>query len=145
MKIWRAEPHWLIRMDKGDEIISSLERFAKAEEIKTGSITGIGGVGPVTLAFYEIKKRDYATKIFKVEYELLSLQGNFSVLDQKPHVHLHAILGDSKFRAFGGHVVKMTVALTAEIIVVPDAYQMDRAVDQKLGLKLWHGCKPCEI
>src|SRR3990167_293331 len=145
MKIWKTEPHWLIRIDKGEEIITSLEKFAKDESIKAGSIRGIGGVGPVTLAFYDIKKMDYKTKIFKGEYELLSLSGNVSILNQKPHIHLHAILGDEKFLTFGGHVVKMTVALTAEIIAIPDTYQMDRIINKELGLNLWGGCKICEV
>ena len=145
MEAWRTEPHWFIRLDKDEEVIESLQKFATKEKITAGSIRGIGGVGPVTLAFYEIKEKDYSTKIFKGGYELLSILGNFSILNQIPYIHVHAILGNSRFQTFGGHVVRMTVALTTEIIVLPDTYQMDRTEDKGLGLNTWDGCKICEI
>src|SRR3990167_7606502 len=116
MKLWRTDIHYLLRLDRGEEVVSTLKEFSKTNNVKSGSIKGVGGVGPATLAFYDRLKKQYLTKTFNEEYELLSLLGNFSIFNNQPVAHCHAILSGEDFKAFGGHVMEMTVALTCELI-----------------------------
>jgi len=145
MKAWRTDPNCMVRLDRGEDLIPSLLQFAEEYKITAGSIQGIGAVGPVELAYYDFSKKEYQTKNFDGEYELLSLIGNFSMKDNKPQAHIHVVLADRDFKAFGGHLMGATVAVTAEIIVSPDVYQMDRGMDDAIGLATWSGCKVCEI
>ena len=62
--------------------------YAEREGLKLGQLTGIGALKDVELGFYHLKDKTYDRKMFKGEAELLSLDGNLTLFENKPFFHI---------------------------------------------------------
>jgi len=107
---------YMIRLEKGEEIAESLKRFCQEKGIKSGSISGIGATDNISIKYYDLEQKKYDSKHFGGEnYEILSLNGNVSLLNNEPFTHLHITLADSHHHAFGGHLESAVISVTCEI------------------------------
>lgn len=129
--------NYLIRLDLNQEIMSTLQKWAKEHGHTAGSFQGIGALKEAELGFYHLHEKTYEKKVFKDEMELISLHGNLSLVDGEPFVHIHVSLGDSQFKVWGGHLFSAKVAVTAEIFFRP--FHADKTVirefNETIGLK----------
>jgi predicted DNA-binding protein with PD1-like motif len=132
---------WFLRLDKGEDLFSILEKWALNNEMKAGHLSGIGALKDVELGFYHLAEKHYDRKMFPKEAELLSLDGNLCSLDGKPFFHIHAVLGNEKFEAFGGHLFSAKVAVTCEINFRPFQENIVRTPNEEIGLNLLNFCK----
>ena len=130
-----------IRIDKDEDLFESLLAWAEKEQIKSGHLSGIGALKDVELGFYHLNKKQYERKVFPKEAELLSLEGNLSFLDNKPFFHIHAVLGDEGFRAFGGHLFSAKVAVTCEINFREFDEQVIRTMNDEVALNTISFCQ----
>lgn len=126
----------LIVLDRGDELISSLEEFAKEKDLAGASIQAIGGAAQVTVGFYDIKTQSYIWQDYDEALEVLSLSGNLSWVDGGPFWHIHGVFSGVDFAAFGGHVKKLVVGLTLEIQITPSNVRLTRVKETETGLSL---------
>jgi predicted DNA-binding protein with PD1-like motif len=133
MQHQRTDHGWLLRLDAGEEIIASLQAFATAHGIVGGVITGIGAVGETELGFFVRESRSYIRRTFTGDHEILSLLGNFSVLDGVPFPHCHLILCGEDFAAHGGHLFKGLVTVTCEIHILTASRTIVRTPRPDLG------------
>lgn len=136
MKSRQTDRGYILRLDRGEEILTSVTAFAKAEKIEAAFVTGIGAVKDVTLGIFQRDKKEYSQKAFDGEYELLSLDGNLSMVDGEQFTHLHCVLSGNDYVAFGGHLFGATVAVTGELRVVPLGGRLERRLNPEIGLKL---------
>src|SRR3989339_949918 len=114
MEFALADAACIARFDRGEIIPDRLTEFAREQKWLSAYITGIGAVKDVTLACFDLEQKKYLE--FQVDgvVELLALNGNLSILNDKPFWHLHAIVGDRQGNVRGGHVVHLEVAITLE-------------------------------
>lgn len=127
----------LLRLEKGEDVVSSLRKFALDYDMAFFQISAIGAVENVNLSYYNVKTKKYQDKIFPNKYELTSLSGNLSCLNGQPSVHLHCTLSDDKFEVIGGHLNEARVSLTVEIIAEKLTNDIiDRKYDDETGLNL---------
>jgi hypothetical protein len=137
MKFEKLNDNYLVKLEKGEEIIKTLTQFCEDNNIKSGTVAGIGGADDITLKYYDPEKKEYLSKNFNGKnYEIISLNGNISLLDEKPFLHLHAIIGDSDYRTFGGHLAMATIAITGEIIINLADKAINRKMDNEFKLNL---------
>ena len=68
----------LITLDTGDEIIDSIYKIVKNENISFGWLNAIGAIEEVTIGAYPMAKKGYIKKSLIGEYELVSLNGNIT-------------------------------------------------------------------
>jgi hypothetical protein len=127
---------YIIRLDPGEEIITSLKEFCMREKIKLGSITGVGAVNQATLGLFDPADKKYYEKELHGNFELAPIAGNISSMQGEPYLHLHANLGDKEQRSFSGHLNKAIVSATCEIIVDTIEGELERQADPKIGLNL---------
>ncbi len=132
----RLKTYYILRLQKGEEIISSLTAFAKKYKIKSAFIFGLGVGENLTLGYFDAHKKEYIKKQFKSEYEFTSLLGNISYFEKEPVIHIHVTITDSKFKAIGGHLFSGYVPATLEIIVITLSRKILRKSDKATGLKL---------
>ena len=132
---------WVLRLDKDEDLFSTLESWAEEEDITLGQVSGIGALKNIELGFYHLRDKKYERKKFPKEAELLSLQGNISLFNEKPFFHLHAVLGDENYCAFGGHLFKADIAVTLEIYIRPFSGRAAREPNHEVGLNLLNFCK----
>jgi len=136
----KSNESYLIRLYKDESLFESLERFCIKENIISGTFNGIGALKNCELGFYHLDKKEYEKKVFPQDAELLSLVGNVSLLNKKPFLHIHTVLGASDFSTFGGHLFKAEVAVTAEIIFRPLNLEVHRGFESEIGLNLLQMC-----
>lgn len=114
---------YYVRLDRGDEIISSLISMCVGEGVQSATFSGIGGCGDA-----EIKVFSPAEGVFRVErvegmLELVSIMGNvISDGFGNRSCHAHALFSyeeDGEHRIVAGHLGSSTVRYTAEIEVRP--------------------------
>jgi hypothetical protein len=125
----RIDHYYLIRLEKGEEIIETLTNFCRQNKIFSGYIQGLGAVLDAELALYSLSQKKYFTKIFQGDYEIINLFGTIS----EPKLHLHLTLGDQEMRTFGGHLKKGIVSVLAEIILVPGSLTIKRKMNLEIG------------
>jgi len=126
---------FFIRLDPGEEVITTLEKIAVENGIKFGFIFGIGAVKNVELGYYT-GKRYVRNRLYEF-FEVTSLIGNISMLKDKPFVHCHITLGKENGEIIGGHLFKAEVSYTMEIMIIAAEQPiLERKYDEKTKLNI---------
>jgi uncharacterized protein len=136
MKIQKQDNSYVVILEIGEELISSLTGFANQEQVTAASISAIGALRDFELGYYYPDRKEYGRKKFEEIAELISCTGNIAIRQEVPFIHAHAVLGRNDFTVVGGHLFEGIVAVTAEIIVFPLADRMERSYDERTGLYL---------
>lgn len=126
-----------LRLNRGEEMVSTLAKVCKKESIKCGSITGIGAVGHIVLGLYRVEEQKYHSNTFDGEMELTSLLGSVSEMDGKVYLHLHATAAKADGAVVGGHLNEAVVSGTGEIFIQILSGSIGRIPDPATGLNLF--------
>lgn len=127
---------YLVRLDRGEEILETLTDFCNNTGIKTGWISALGSVQEAELSFFDLGKKEYVSKEFKGMHEIASLTGNISKKEGEIHIHAHAVLGDTDMKSHAGHVMRAVVGATCEVFIVIFEGKVLRTYDENTGLYL---------
>jgi len=136
MKFKKFGNKWVIRIDKGEEIVQTLTKICKDNKIKLGSISGIGAVSKATIGLFETKSKEFHTKELSGDYEITNLSGNISTMNKEVYPHLHITLADKNQQTFGGHLSSAIISGTGEIIVEEIEGEIERRFNKEVGLNL---------
>jgi predicted DNA-binding protein with PD1-like motif len=104
MKARKAGRGYILMFERGDRLVADLAEFCRSRKIGAGTFTGIGSCRRAELGFFDPKTKKYAFKTFRGPHEIAALVGNISLMDGRPVVHAHAVLGSRDFKAFAGHL-----------------------------------------
>jgi hypothetical protein len=127
------------RLPQGADLLESITRICKEENIKIGKITAIGAVKKAVIAIYDQTEKKYHNLEFNKEMEMVSCIGNVSILNGQPFVHCHISLADEQGRCFGGHLMVGTEIFVCELIIEEfEGEPIERVYDEQTGLSLWH-------
>jgi predicted DNA-binding protein with PD1-like motif len=126
---------FVMRIERGEEIVTSLGKFCKDQKIKGGFFYGVGACDNVVLAHYNVGTKKYKEVSFKKPLEMASLTGSIGY-EKNLIVHAHAVFADDKMQTIAGHLVSAVVSGTAEVhlIKLPN---LPKRFDKKTGLKLF--------
>ncbi len=128
------DTRYLVRFEAGEKYPGDFQTLARDNDWRSGSISGIGGVSDVVLAYYDVATRNYLTIPVDGIVELVSLSGNLAEFNGALIWHCHATVGDRNGSLKGGHLVGLTVALTLECWVTPHTVRVSRRRDETAGL-----------
>lgn len=128
---------YVIRFDKGEEIVNKLTKFCKKENIKLGSVSAIGATNEVTLGIFNTMDKSYNASTLKGAHEITSLIGNISTMDGEVYLHLHITVSNHNKQVFGGHLNSAVVSATCEMIVDAIDGEVDREFSDEIGLNLF--------
>lgn len=128
---------YVVRLDVGDEIMESLTALCKKEDIKAATVQGLGATNNVTVGYYSTVAKKYFPKTFNQQFEIISLNGNISVKDDEPYLHLHIALSDENYTFFGGHLNNAVISITAEIFVTKLNGMLNRRVNEETQLNIF--------
>ncbi len=132
-----TEDSYLLRLERGEDVIESLIEFARKNHIKGAMFHGLGGASHAAIGIYKLSEdREYHFTDFDGDLEIISMNGNISWSDDEPVVHCHATISGPDLQAYGGHVKSMTVAGTCEILLDTRTGPLTRSLDEGIGLKL---------
>ncbi len=136
MKFKKIGSKWIVRIDKGEEIVETLKKFCKDNKIKLGTISGIGATDRVTIGLFNTKNKQYHSQELIGDYEITNLSGNISTMNGEIYLHLHISLADSKYNAYGGHLNSAVISGTGEIVIEEIEDIIEREFNEEAGLNL---------
>ncbi len=125
---------YMMRLEKGDDILNSLKRFAQARRIRAAVLEGIGSLNKVKLGHYDFTTKEYKFETFQEDLEILALSGNISTLNREPLPHAHVTLGRRDFSVIGGHLDEGSSANMVEIWLRQLSGKLFKARDDQIGL-----------
>ncbi len=125
------------RLDRGEEILTEIEKIAKAESIKLAKVSAIGAVNDFTVGVYDVDKKEYKANSFTGDYELLSLLGNINTMNGEYYCHLHMSAGNEKGEVFGGHLNRAVISVTCEMFIDIIDGTVDREHNDEIGINLF--------
>lgn len=126
----------ILRCDPGDEIVESITRLAKDEDIALASVSGLGAIKEFTAGVFNTSTKEYKSNSFSGAFEIVSLTGTITRRGGKPYLHLHMSAGDAEGRVFGGHLNRAVVSATSEIVIRVLPGSVGRKASDKIGLNL---------
>lgn len=127
---------YVMRINKGEEIIETLKAFAKESGVKLASISGIGAVNKATIGLLDTSTKKYVSRELLGDFEIASLTGNLSTMKGEPYLHVHACLADRYNNTYGGHLSYAVVSVTGEIFINALDGEIDREFDSEIGVNL---------
>jgi len=140
MEYRKFNEKYYVRLDKGDEITSSLIDLCVRENIRTAQISGIGGCEKAVVGVFDLAKKEYAREEVCAMLELISLDGNVTFYEEKPYIHAHASFAyhkDGQPAILTGHLLEAVIGLTGEIILTPADGKIGRRFIPELGIRVW--------
>ena len=89
---------FVVILDTGDEILSSLKSVAQTERLAGSSFKAIGALSGVELGWFNWETKKYQTAVqLEEQVELLSLIGDIALKDSEPQVHAHLVIGTTRW------------------------------------------------
>lgn len=137
MKFLKLGRKYFVRIDKDEEVVASLKQFCNDNDVKLGSVTGIGAANRVTIGIFNTITKEYHNKELAGEYEITNLTGNITAKDGEVYLHLHITLGDEENKAWGGHLNECWISGTCELVIDTIDGEVGRVFDEYSGLNLW--------
>ncbi len=125
---------YFLRLDVGDEIVSSLHHLAETENILAGSVFGIGATNDVTVGLFDTQKKQYYSNTYLGDMEITSLTGNISRQNGQPYLHLHITIADETNQVIGGHLNRGVISITGEITVLSATLATNREFSEEKGI-----------
>ncbi|MHA2362521.1 MAG: PPC domain-containing DNA-binding protein [Candidatus Hodarchaeales archaeon] len=138
MQFKQKDDTFILRLDKGETIIETLQKFLEEKEINGGFFTGLGAVNQIILRYFDQNENKYYEKTFNEDLEVTSLIGNITMFQGKPAIHSHIVLGNKEFQSISGHFTEGTVGATLEVILIKREFGVIRKLNENLGLNLLH-------
>lgn len=137
MEYRRFKDKYLVRLQKGEELIESILKLAREENISLGRVSGLAAVDKVEISLYAADTKEYLIKELTGDMEIVSLEGNIAEKDGEAYLHLHGSVAHEENRVYGGHMHYARVSVTAELIVDVIDGNVDRQFDEETGANLW--------
>ena len=125
----------VVRLDKGDEIISSVRNLMEELNIKCASVSGIGATDDVTFGIYNASNKEYVKYNVKEDLEITSLIGNLTRQNGAPYLHLHINLAGFN-GVYGGHLNRAIISVTSEIFIDVIDTEVERKLNEEIGINL---------
>ena len=127
----------IVRVDKGEEILTQLQRVAEEEKIRLAGVEALGAVDDFTVGVFNTTEKKYYSKRFRGAYEIVSLTGTISTMNGQYYAHLHMSAGDETGTVRGGHLSQAVVSATCEMVIRVIDGTVDRTFDGDIGLNLF--------
>lgn len=127
---------FLLRFDKGEEVITGLQEYCRENTIRAGNFQALGAAGEVVLSYYNLDKKVYEDSTLSEDLEIVSMVGNIAMMDDNIIIHSHAVFGRHDLSTVGGHIKRLIVSATCEVTLTTFTGDITRAYDEETGLNL---------
>lgn len=128
---------YVIRFDKGEEVLDKLTTFCKEQGIKLATVSAIGAANEIKLGLFNTGEKNYHATTLKGDYEITSLSGTVSTMNQEVYLHLHITVSDHELHVYGGHLNSLVISATCEMVMDVMDGEVDRAFSDEIGLNLF--------
>lgn len=126
----------VLRLEKGEEVIESIKNLCEKEDIKVGSISGLGASNHVVVGLFKVDEKKYYSNTFEDDFEITNLTGNISRMNGEVYLHIHGTFANVEGKCVGGHLNKAVISATSEIIIDKINGEVGRQFSEEIGLNL---------
>ena len=137
MEYTRYENDYVIRLDKGEELIRCLTDFCEKEHISYGSVTGIGASDRVLIGIYDVQEQLFHQTEFNEVMEITNITGNITRTNNGPYLHIHISLAREDLSQIGGHLKECRISATCELHLHTVPLKIGRQPDPETGLNIY--------
>ena len=138
MEYRRFDKKIIVRIDRGEEILSKIKEVALAENIKLASVSALGATDDFTVGVYNVEEKKYYSSHFEGQFEIVSVTGTINTMNGEVYTHIHFSAGNDKGQVFGGHLNEAKVSATCEMVIEIIDGEVDRFKDEEVtGLNLF--------
>lgn len=127
----------IARIDKGEEILTTIKEISLKENIKLASVQALGATDEFTVGVYKVDEKKYYANEFKGYFEIVSMTGTINTMNGEFYTHIHMSAGNDKGEVFGGHLNKAVVSATCEMVIDVIDGSVDRKYDEETGLNVF--------
>ena len=92
----RFNDTYMLRIDKGEEVIRSLTELCEKENIRLAQVDAIGAANSAAIGVYDLETASYHREDLPFFVEIASLSGSVTEMNGKPYIHLHTTLADQQ-------------------------------------------------
>ncbi len=131
------DAHYVIRIDKDEEVLQKLTALCEIEDIKCASVVGLGAAKKVQIGLFDTRDKKYNSIEIEEPMEITSLVGNVSRKDGEVYLHLHINVCDKSMNVKGGHLNYCIIGATCELVLTKLDGEVNRKFDEKIGLNLF--------
>lgn len=127
----------VVRLDRGEEVITSISDICRKENITAGKISGIGAANRTTIGIFDPEKQKYSSTTYEGDYEISNITGTVSVMKEEPYLHLHITIGNPvSGQCHAGHLSESVISATSEIFIEINDGILNRRFDDTIGLNI---------
>jgi hypothetical protein len=128
---------YAVVLEKGEEVMGCLQKFAAAEQLYAAQLTGIGAFSDLVLLYFDWEKKEYLRNAVREQVEVASLVGDVAQAPTgEPALHIHLVVGRRDGSALAGHLGEAHVRPTLELIVTESPAHLRKVKDAETGLAL---------
>jgi predicted DNA-binding protein with PD1-like motif len=127
---------YVLRLDPGEEVITTLEGWLAEQQIHLGYFVAFGGFEGVQLQYFNIHSRQYEKRNADQQLEVVSLLGNIALQDGRPKIHAHCIVADEHDQTYGGHLGSGIVKPVLEVFLTAIDGTLERVEDKDRHLHI---------
>ena len=136
-KFMRTGNKFIVSLDNHVSIMEALKAFCKENDIKSGSISGIGAVNEATFRYLNPNTMAYVDKLYEEQMELTAIEGNISRKDGQVYLHVHVTASRSDYSCVGGHLLDARISGACVLFIEDYGLPVGRKADAETGINLY--------
>lgn len=129
--------NWVIRIDKGEEVVTQLKEICEKNNIKAGFVSAIGASNKITVGLFNTNSKVYQSETLSGDFEITNLTGNVSRKDGEVYIHLHITVCDEEYKAHGGHLNEAWISATCEMLLTEVDGNIERKFNDNSGINIF--------
>ena len=137
MEYQRFKNTIVARIDRGEEILSQIKAISEKEGICLAQISAIGAIDRFIVGAFHPATKQYASKEFHGDYEIVSLSGTVNTMNGEFYCHCHLSAANASGAVVGGHLNEAHVSATCEMVLQVIDGVVDRRFSEEIGLNLF--------
>ncbi len=134
---FRLGRSFLGRLPEGQDPLVALADFCREKGVRAGWLSAIGTLRRAVLGYFDETRREYLRIPVEGFREIASCQGNVSLRDGQPFVHLHIVLSAEDGSTVAGHLLEGETFVGEFYLQEVLGPALVRQFDPQSGLALW--------
>lgn len=128
---------YLIVLSPDEEVLPSLNEFARTHGLGAAQFSAIGAFSRATLGYFDWEKKDYLRIEVDEQVEVASLTGDVALgANGAPGLHIHCVLARRDGSTRAGHLLQATARPTLELVLTESPAHLRKRFDPEIGLAL---------
>ena len=137
MEYQKRNDTYVVRLERGEEVMACLKTLCEKEQIRLAQISAIGAADEAEIGLYNVDEQQYHKTSLQEEMEIISILGSVTRKEGELYLHLHASFRLKDMSVRGGHLNRCRISGTCEMFVRELPGELGRKLDARTGLNVF--------